>query len=118
MTRKKIPLVGGERNAHQTFFIQLGEYSFEFKLDYVQEDQWMLSILPDGDSGDIPLVTIAGVDYVCPSRAIEPGGSIVRGWGLEPTFGQLFLSGDEPTLDNLGTDNTLVWVSPDEVLSL
>lgn len=112
-----IKLVGGESNAHYSLFVNLGEYSYEFTLDYVQAGQWMLAILPDGDTGELPLVNIDGTDYVIGKTAIEPGGDIVRPYQITDTFGQLFLVGEEPTLDNLGTDNTLVWVPPEEVRS-
>ena len=37
-------------------------------------------------------------------------------YNVRDTFGQLFFVGEEATLDNLGKDNKLVWVSPDEAL--
>lgn len=99
----KIPLVGGAVNAHQRFVVQLGEELIEFKLDYQQSGQWSVDISQEGS------VLAAGA-------ILEPNANIIEAWPLlSESIGALVFTGDETTLDNLGVNNTLTWVSPDEL---
>lgn len=102
MTRSTIPLDGGSVNAHTTFEIQLGDNLVEFEIDYrTITDSWSINLLREG----VRIVNGA---------MLEPGADIIAPWGLHETIGRLIFTGDVTTLDNLGTANTLVWVSPDD----
>ena len=97
---KKIPLSGGAENAHQTFYVQLGEREITFKLDfmsYVDTPYWNVDLLEHGEPLVVGLCLVGGCDLLGPYHL-----------GL----GALYLSGAEATLDNLGTANELIWVSP------
>lgn len=99
----EIPLVGGAVNAHQTFSVQLGENFITFALTYISSGQWACDMSRAG------AVIIAGA-------MLEVGADIIRSWNLTDDIGQIVLSGDDTTLDNLGVDNTLVWIAPNESL--
>ncbi|BAM68850.1 MAG: Bacteriophage protein [Edwardsiella phage MSW-3] len=95
----EIPLKGGAANAHQTFNIQLGDTYVDFTLNYVSytdKPAWSMDISRDG----APLVNGA---------MLEPGCDVIQSYGAG--IGKLIFIGAEVTLDNLGTDNHLVWVS-------
>lgn len=97
-----IPLEGGAVNAHQTFSVELLGREITFKLDwcgYVQEPFWNLDLLERG----LPLVL--GLKLV-------PGCDLIEPYHLD--LGKVVMIGEEPTLDNLGVDNTLVWIDPNE----
>ena len=96
----EIPLQGGAVNAHQIFTMQLGENTLDFTLNYVTlYDSWSLDIERD----DVSLVNGA---------MLEPGSDIIKTYNAG--IGKLIFVGDEPTLDNLGSANHLVWVPDDE----
>ena len=97
-----IPLEGGPQNAHQTFSVELAGRDITFKLDwcgYVDFPFWNLDILERG----LPLVL---------GLKVVPGCDLVEPYKLG--LGKLVLVGEEPTLDNLGIDNQLVWIDPNE----
>lgn len=98
---KTIALEGGSVNAHQTFETQLGDNFLSFTLDYKQSGQWSMNIDRDG----VRLVSGA---------MLEPNCDIIERQGLTDDIGRFVLTGADTTLDNLGIDNTLVWISPDE----
>lgn len=114
---KIIPLVGGETNANYSQLVDLGDYSFELVLHYQQNGQWSLDVIADGDVGDVPTTTLNDKEYVAMGAMLEGGADIVAEHNIKDTFGQLFMFGDEATLDNLGSENKLVWFAPDEALS-
>ena len=114
---KVIPLSGGEENANQLITVQLGDYLVDIELHYQQSGQWLAYILPNGDAGDLSTYTVNDVEYLFAGVMLEPGCDIIKAYGVTDTFGQLFVFGDEPTLDNLGTNNKLVWYSADEALT-
>lgn len=90
-----IPLQGGAVNSHQTQFIQLGDNFCELRVNYVtQTKDWVVDIFVEGVS------KISGM-MLKPNAEI----SITYNAGL----GRFYFIGDEPTLDNLGLDNSLVW---------
>lgn len=95
-----LKLNGGADNAHQTFSAQLGENFLEFTLNYVTVEgpAWSLDIHQDGE------LLVAGA-------MLEPDSQINE--GLDNNIGRFFFVGDDVTLDNLGTSNSLVWVPND-----
>lgn len=95
-----IPLTSGSVNAHQTFEIQLGDNLVQFDINYKTTlNAWAVDLL------------IAGVRVVN-GAMLEPGSDIIANWNLDKTLGRLVFTGDEPTIDNIGTANFLVWVPP------
>lgn len=96
-----IPLDSGAVNAHTTFNVQLGDNSTNFTLGYLQSGQWTVNI-------SVGNVTIAN------GAMLEPNCDILQGLGVTESFGRLVMTGADTTLDNLGIDNKLTWVSPDE----
>lgn len=99
MSRMEIPLEGGAENAHQTIDVQLGDYFVTLTLDYLQSGQWNCDVAIDGTN------IVYGV-------TLEPNCDLLEYYDLG--IGSLVMVGDDTTLDNLGTANTLVWISPDE----
>jgi hypothetical protein len=102
MTRSVIPLVGGSINAHQQFEVQLGDNLVEFEVNYrTLTNRWSMNLLLEG----VRIVNGA---------ALTPGSDIIQHWNLGESIGQMVFTGDAVTLDNLGSANTLVWISPDD----
>lgn len=101
MTIQSIPLIGGSANAHQLFTVQLGDNLVDITLSYLQVGQWSMNIDREG----VRLVSGA---------MLEPNCDIISAWNLTDDIGRFVITGADPTLDNLGIDNTLSWVSPDE----
>lgn len=90
-----IPLQGGLVNAHQVFFVQLGENFLEFRLNYITRFTiWSLDIYKEGE------LLIAGAMLV-------PGADITKNYNSD--IGRLLFIGDDPTIENLGKSNKLVW---------
>lgn len=98
-----IPLDARAANAHQTFSIQLGDNFTGFTLGYLQNGQWTVNITID----DVPFVSGA---------MLEPNCDIIQHYNVSSSFGRLVFTGADTTLDNLGIDNKLTWVSPDEII--
>jgi len=98
-----IPLKNGASNAHQIFTIQLGDNFLQFTLNYVTVagPAWSVDISREG------VTLISGA-------MLEPNAVITDGY--EAGIGKLVFIGDDVTLDNLGVNNRLVWVSDDEQL--
>lgn len=95
----EIPLSNGSANAHQTFSVELGGKYLSFELNYLSylnAPGWTMNIKRD----NTPLVTGA---------MLVPGVDVVANYRAD--IGLLLFVGDEPTLDNLGIDNHLLWVS-------
>ncbi len=114
---KIIPLSGGEENANQLVTVQLGDFLVDIELHYQQSGQWLAYVLPNGDAGELPTYTVNDIEYLFPAIMLEPGCDIIKSYRVTDLFGQLFIAGDEPTLENLGTNNKLVWFAPNEVVS-
>ncbi len=92
---KTITLTGGSVNAHQIFFVQLGDNFLEFRLNFVTRySTWSLDVLREGVS------LISGA-------MLAPGAEITKGYNAN--MGRLLFVGDETTIDNLGIANKLVW---------
>lgn len=91
----EIPLTGGVSNSHQILFAQLGSRLFEFRINwrgYISS--WEADIYVEG-------VLLAG------GVSLKPDCEITVMYPHIPE--RIFFVGDEPTIDNLGTDNTLVY---------
>lgn len=96
---QEIPLTNGSANAHQEFTLQLGDNYLDFQINYISytgTPAWTMNILRDGT----PLVLGA---------MLVPGADVTSGYTAD--IGRFVFVGDEVTLDNLGKDNHLVWVS-------
>ncbi len=93
----EIPLDGGLINAQQEFSVQLGEWFCEFKLFILENGQWNFDMRRDGS------LVVAGA-------ILTPNVDL---WATYPDLqmGKLVMVGEEPTLDNLGVANNLVWVN-------
>lgn len=95
----EIPLANGSANAHQRFGVTLGDNYLNFEIDYlsyVDKPAWSMNILRDGT----PLVSGA---------MLVPGADVISTY--RAGIGRLVFVGSEITLNNLGVDNHLVWVS-------
>lgn len=99
---KEILISGGAENAHQTFTANLGGKELTFRLDfmtYVENPAWNLDISMKGETLVCGLLLKCGVDLLKPYHL---------------GIGKLVMVGDEPTLQNLGVQNSLVWIAEDE----
>ena len=92
-----IPISGGAVNAHQRFSVQLGANLIEFELNYLQSGQWSANLTQEG-------VRLAA------GAMLEPNADIIASYQLD--IGKLIFVGADTTLDNLGIDNSLIWVAP------
>lgn len=93
----EIPLQNGSANAHQRFAMQLGNNFLSFEIDYIsylEQPGWSMNIYRDGT----PMVLGA---------MLVPGANVTETY--RAGIGQFYFVGDEPTLDNLGIANHLVW---------
>ena len=91
----KIPLSGGVANSHQIIFIQLGDRLFEFRINwrgYI--NSWEVDIYVEG------ALLAAGV-------SLKPNCEITAMYSNIPE--RIFFTGAEPTIDNLGADNSMVY---------
>lgn len=91
-----IPLEGGAVNAHSEFRITLGENDLDMTLDYLNTPTWCLNVY----DGEEPVKL--GMMLESNSR-----------YNLLDGYGSLLFVGAEPTLDNLGIDNSLIWIEQD-----
>lgn len=96
-----IPLLNGANNAHYEFTIQLGDNFLQFVVNYITESgpSWSVDISREG-------VTLIN------GAMLEPNAIITDNYNAG--IGRLVFVGDDVTLDNLGVDNKLVWVSDNE----
>lgn len=96
-----IPLLNGAANAHQVFNKQLGDNFLQFTINYVTlaGPAWSVDISREG------VVLINGA-------MLEPNAIITDNYDAD--IGRLIFTGEDVTLDNLGLDNKLVWVSDNE----
>lgn len=101
-----IPLVGGAGNTHQTFSAILGGVELSFKLDYLaylESPAWNMTLGKGNEVLVEGLLLKCGCDMLAPYQ-----------FGL----GALVLAGNDPTMNNLGVENTLYWLSEDEKVQL
>lgn len=96
-----VPLVAGAENAHAVFSIQLGDNFLQFTQNYITEagPAWSIDIDREG----VRLISGA---------MLEPNAVITDNY--EANIGRLAFVGKDVTLDNLGVENSLVWLSDDE----
>ena len=96
-----IPLLNGSANAHQEFNIQLGDNFLQFTVNYITEagPAWSVDI------------ELEGVELIS-GAMLEPNAVITDNYDAD--IGRLVFTGSDVTLDNLGVDNKLVWLSDDE----
>lgn len=102
----EIPLVGGAGNTHQTFSAILGGVELSFKLDYLaylESPAWNMTFGKGNEVLVEGLLLKCGCDMLAPYQ-----------FGL----GALVLAGNDPTMNNLGVENTLYWLSEDEKVQL
>jgi hypothetical protein len=95
----KIPLSAGSENAHQQFSIQLGDNLLNLEVNYVtyiDTPAWSLNVYRDGSPLALGCMLVSGADVLA---------------GYDAGIGKLFFVGSEVTLENLGIDNHLVWVT-------
>lgn len=93
-----IPLASGAANAHQRFSVQLAGKLIRFEINflaYLDHPAWAMDLYQD----TFPLAL--GV-------MLEPGSDLLSCYNAG--IGRLVFVGDNPTLDNLGVNNSLVWV--------
>ena len=92
----EIPLTGGAANAHQTLSVQLGDNLVDLEINYLTRfGQWEMKASVGG------VLKMAGV-MLLPSADLSES--------FRAGLGQFVFTGDEPTLDNLGKNNQLVWI--------
>ena len=96
-----IPLLNGAANAHQVFSVQLGDNFLQFTINYITlvGPAWSVDISREG-------VTLIN------GAMLEPNAIITDNYDAD--IGRLIFVGDDVTLDNLGVDNKLVWISDNE----
>lgn len=97
-----IHLTGGARNAHQDFVVNLGDRALTFNLDwcgYAKYPFWNCDIFENGEPVVVGLVLKCGCDLLSPYQL---------------GIGKLVMTGEEPTLENLGQTNTLTWIAENE----
>jgi hypothetical protein len=90
-----IPLQGGVANSHQILFVQLGARLFEFRINwrgYI--NSWEVDLYVEG------ALIAAGV-------SLKPDAEITAPYSHIPE--RIFFTGLEPTIDNLGSDNSMVY---------
>lgn len=95
-----IPLAAGADNSHQRFSVQLGDNLISFEIDfisYLDAPAWSMNIVRGG------IRLAAGV-------MLESGSDIIQSY--RAGIGQMVFTGKDVTLDNLGVDNSLVWIPP------
>ena len=100
MASLQIPLKSGASFANYNFSVQLGDNLVDFTQLYrTLTGKWSLSASIDG----VPI--FSGVMLLV-------GVNLVQCFNIGDSFGALYLTGDDPTLDSLGVSSSLVWVSP------
>ena len=101
MAIEGVPLQGGIDNINYKFNIQLGDNFLQFTVNYVEfaGPSWSVDIKRKG-------VTL--ID----GAMLEPNAIITDDYNAD--IGSLVFIGEDVTLDNLGVDNKLIWISNDE----
>ena len=95
----EIPLSNGSANAHQRFGVTLGDNYLNFEIDYLSyldTPGWSMNILRDGT-------------YLVSGAMLVPGADVISTY--RAGIGRLVFVGEDVTLNNLGIDNHLVWVT-------
>jgi hypothetical protein len=91
------------RTPFQSIDVGLSGNFVTIRLSYVTLiDAWAMDIYQSG----VPLY--AGI-------MLRSNADMLQSWNVRETFGAMTLIGAEPTFDNLGEANVLVWTPPDEL---
>lgn len=96
---REIPLTPGV--AHQSFSVGLGVYTLSFRFDWVTRFQFFRVKITDITSN--PFV-------VSESRSANLNVNLLRGFS---EYGQVYMTGEPPTVENLGVNAKLMWEAPD-----
>lgn len=99
----KLPLQSGIGNARQQFSVTLGDFNFSISVYYLSAfdtPSWGCDIDIDGTR-------------VVSGAMLRPGSDLLEHY-QELVAGHLVFVGEDPTIDNLGSSNSLIWVGPDE----
>lgn len=92
----EIPLTGGAANAHQELSVQLGDHLVDLKINWVTRFEcWTMDVSVGG------VVKMAGV-------MLLPSADLSESYRAD--LGRWMFDGEQPTLDNLGQENRLVWI--------
>jgi len=95
-----IPLSNGAVNAHPVFEIELGDNTVEFRINWnTTEQYWSADLYVEGELKCAGVILLVGDELISAYNA-----------GL----GKLVMVGIDPTLDNLGVDNRLIWIPDNE----
>ena len=98
MITKEIPIDSGAINAHQSFSVSLNDEIFTFVMHYrTITKTWSLTILDEEDN-----LLFSGVRLV-------RGCNLLSNFFESEKFGGLMISGEEPTIDNIGISSNLIW---------
>lgn len=99
----EIPLKSGASNSHSRFEMTLGDNLLSFELDYITfaGPAWSMNIKKNDE-------------YVICGMMLEPNAEISKSYNAG--IGRFFFTGDDVTLDNLGKNNRLIWVSDSEII--
>lgn len=87
----------------QSLDANLGGNAVTLRLSYVTSlEAWAMDIYQEG----APL--FAGI-------MLRSNADLLESWGVRKTFGAMSIIGTEPTFDDLGDGNLLIWTPPDEL---
>lgn len=89
----------GAVNAHQQFELQVNGAVYDLRLDYIEQaGSWTLSVIQDGER-------------LADGVMLYGGANLFSAFPKLTNTARLYVVGDEPTLDNLGVTNSIVWES-------
>lgn len=94
-----ISLDSGVENAQQRFQQRINGWLMSFEVDfisYTKNPYWKINIYADGVLIGAGLPLFVGADLLANQNVGK--------------YGRFIFVGDEPTLDNLGIANSLVWI--------
>lgn len=98
----EVKMQGTVRNAHQEFSVTLGDYIFNFNMDWRERyEEWSVRIQVEGQE-----------DSLITDAVLNPGTNLLDGIN---GYGRFYSYGEQPTLDNIGIDSFLIWVSDNEI---
>lgn len=90
---------GGAVNAHQQFELQVNNAIYELRLDYLEQvESWALSVTQEEER-------------LADSVILRGGANLFSTFPKLTSVARLYVVGDEPTLNNLGLTNSIVWES-------
>ena len=96
---QEIQIDRGAENANQTFSTTLNGKIFFFKLQYrTLSKHWSMTISDDQNN------------LICAGVRLVKGCNLLKAYNISKDFGGFFVSGDAPTLENIGDSSKLIWV--------